>query len=103
MKLVSNWRAAGRWMSMRLMALAAAAQVAWETLPAEALAIIPVDWRGYITLALVIAAMIGRLIDQGTATPPADASEVSGDNDGRYLAGGGVHVVPTPTKPDRKR
>jgi hypothetical protein len=33
MKLVPNWQAAGRWLSMRLMALAAAAQIAWETLP----------------------------------------------------------------------
>lgn len=66
MQLVPNWRSAGRWMSMRFMALAAAAQVAWETLPPEALAVIPVDWRGYITLGLVIAAMIGRVIDQGS-------------------------------------
>jgi hypothetical protein len=52
---------------MQLMALAAAAQVAWEALPPEALAIIPEQWRGYITLGLVVAAMIGRVIDQGTA------------------------------------
>ena len=67
MRLVSNWRAAGRWVSMRLMAVAAAAQVAWETLPPEALAVIPMDARGYITLGLVLAAMVGRVIDQGTA------------------------------------
>ena len=69
MKLVPNWQAAGRWLSMRLMALAAAAQIAWETLPPEALAIIPIDWRGYITLGLVLLAMVGRMIDQGTAGP----------------------------------
>lgn len=67
MILVPNWRKAWRWLSVQFMALAAAAQVAWETLPPEALAVIPVDWRGYITLGLVLAAMIGRLIDQGTA------------------------------------
>lgn len=67
MKLVSNWRKAWRWASVQFMALAAAAQVAWETLPPEALAVIPVDWRGYITLGLVVAAMIGRVVDQGTA------------------------------------
>lgn len=66
MRLVANWRKAWRWASLQFMALAAAAQVAWETLPPEALAVIPIDYQGYITLGLVIAAMIGRLIDQGT-------------------------------------
>jgi hypothetical protein len=70
MKLVPNAASATRWFSMRILAVVAALQVAWETLPPEALAIIPPDWRGYITLGLVLAAMIGRLIDQGTATPP---------------------------------
>lgn len=69
MKLVPNARRAWRWFSMQMMALAAAAQVAWETLPPDALAVISADWRGYITLGLVLAAMIGRLIDQGTAGP----------------------------------
>ena len=69
MKLVPNAASAPRWFSMQLLTIVAALQVAWETLPPEALAIIPEDWRGYITLGLVLAAMIGRLIDQGTAGP----------------------------------
>lgn len=68
MKLVPNWRAAWRWLSMQFLALAAAAEVAWQTMPPEALAVIAPDWRGYITLGLVIAAMVGRLINQGSAT-----------------------------------
>jgi hypothetical protein len=72
MKLVPNWRSAGRWISMQLMALAAVVQVGWETLPPEALAVIPPDWRGYITLGLVVLAMIGRMIDQGTAGAQED-------------------------------
>lgn len=67
MTLVPNARKAWRWLSMQFMALAAAAEVAWQTMPPEALAVIPADWRGYISLALVLAAMAGRLIDQGTA------------------------------------
>ena len=67
MALVSNWRKAWRWLSMQLLALAAVAQVAWETLPPDAVAIIPPDWRGYITLGLVVAAMMGRVVDQGPA------------------------------------
>jgi hypothetical protein len=69
MKLVSNWQSALTWLSMQFMALAAVAQVAWETLPPEALAMIPDHVQGYITLGLVIAAMLGRLIDQGKDKP----------------------------------
>ena len=72
MKLVPNAASAPRWLSMQILTIVAALQVAWETLPPDALAVIPVDWRGYITLGLVLAAMIGRLIDQGTATKPED-------------------------------
>ena len=67
MKLVPNASAAPRWFSMQLLTVVAALQVVWETLPPDALAIIPEGWRGYITLGLVLAAMVGRLIDQGTA------------------------------------
>jgi hypothetical protein len=66
-KLVPNARRAWRWFSMQMMALAAAVQVAWEALPPDALAVIPADVRGYITLVLVLLAMVGRMIDQGSA------------------------------------
>jgi hypothetical protein len=68
-KAVPNASQAWRWFSMRILALVAVLQVTWETLPPEALAIIPADWRGHITLGLVVLAMIGRLIDQGTTAP----------------------------------
>ena len=67
MQIVPNARRAWRWFSMQLLTLTAALQVAWETLPPDALAVIPVDYRGFITLGLIVAAMAGRLIDQGTA------------------------------------
>jgi hypothetical protein len=67
MKLVDNAASAPRWFSMQLLTIVAALQVVWETLPPDALALIPVEYRGYIPLGLVLAAMVGRLIDQGTA------------------------------------
>ena len=70
MKFVSNAASAPRWLSMRILALVAALQVVWETMPPDALALIPAEWRGYITLVLVLAAMFGRLVDQGTMPPP---------------------------------
>lgn len=72
MKLVPNARQAWRWLSVQLLTLIAALQVFWETLPAEAMAVIPDDWRGWITLGLALAALAGRLIDQGL---PKDAGQ----------------------------
>jgi len=64
-QLVPNWRKAWKWLSMWFMGLAAVAQTAWASLPPDALAVIPADARGYITLGLVAAAMVSRLVDQG--------------------------------------
>ena len=63
MKLVENWRSAWKWLSVQFIA----AQVVWQTLPAEATAVIPAEWHGTITLALAVGALVGRMIDQGTA------------------------------------
>lgn len=64
-QLVPNWRKAWRWLSMWFMGAAIAAQTAWESLPPDALAIIPADVRSYITIGLVLAGMLARVIDQG--------------------------------------
>lgn len=74
MKLVPNANQAWRWWSVRLLAVTGALQVAWETLPPEALLVIPEEWRGYITLGLIFAAAVARVIDQGI-TPPAEEAE----------------------------
>jgi multisubunit Na+/H+ antiporter MnhB subunit len=67
MKLVPNAKQAWRWFSVQALTLIAALQVAWETLPPDAVNVIPADWRGYITLGLAVLAIVGRLIDQGGA------------------------------------
>jgi hypothetical protein len=61
MHLVPNWQQAWKWLSIRFIALAAL----WETLPPEAVAVIPDPWRGYVTLTLLILAGLGRVVDQG--------------------------------------
>ena len=63
MKLVPNWTAAWKWFSVQAIALAAI----WEGLPLEAKEAIPDPYRGYVTLVLLLAAGIGRMVDQGTA------------------------------------
>lgn len=64
MKLVPNASKAWRWLSMQMIALAAL----WETIPLEAKAVLDPSTQSWITLGLLVAAGVGRMIDQGTAT-----------------------------------
>ena len=63
MKLVPNASKAWRWISMQMIALAAL----WETIPLEAKAVLEPSTQSWITLGLLVAAGVGRMIDQGTA------------------------------------
>ncbi len=63
MKLVDNWKSAWRWFSVQAIALAAI----WETIPLEAKAVLEPSTQSWITLGLLVAAGIGRMIDQGAA------------------------------------
>ena len=64
MKLVSNWKSAWKWISVQFIALAAL----WESIPIEAKAVLEPSTQSWITLGLLVAAGLGRMIDQGTAT-----------------------------------
>lgn len=72
MKLVPQWRKALRMFSVQAMVLAGVIQGAWVELPPEMKASISDDWMRYITIALMVAGVIGRLVVQPT---------VSGDGD----------------------
>lgn len=63
MKLVPNASKAWKWLSMQMIALAAL----WESIPLEAKAVLDPSMQSWITLGLLVAAGIGRMIDQGTA------------------------------------
>jgi alkylhydroperoxidase/carboxymuconolactone decarboxylase family protein YurZ len=63
MKLVSNWKQAWKWLSLQMIAFAAL----WETIPLEAKAVLDPSTQSWITLGLLVAAGVGRMIDQGTA------------------------------------
>lgn len=63
MKLVPNWKAAPKWLSVQMIALA----TLWETIPLEAKAVLDPTTQSWITLGLLVAAGVGRMIDQGTA------------------------------------
>lgn len=63
MKLVPDANKAWRWLSMQFIAIAAL----WETIPLEAKAVLDPSTQSWITLGLLVAAGLGRMIDQGTA------------------------------------
>ncbi len=70
MQLVANWRSAWKWMSMQFVALALAAETVWMTVPPEVLQeFVSETAQRKITALLMVAAMVGRMIDQGTAKP----------------------------------
>jgi hypothetical protein len=64
MQLIPNAAQAPQRWSVRFMTLALAAETAWKAAPAEVLAVIPATWQGYITGALILAAIFARVIKQ---------------------------------------
>ncbi len=71
--LVPDWRKAWRWFSMWAMTLAIAIQTTWELATPELKANIPSTWLPYITIGVLIAGIVGRLINQTPDKPePTD-------------------------------
>lgn len=64
MKFIPNWRRSWRMFSVQAMALAAAIQGAWPSIPEDMKASIPAQWVHWITGALLVAGIVGRLVDQ---------------------------------------
>lgn len=64
MKLIPNWKRLWRAVSMQMMALAAALQLAWDTNPEAIKAVVPAAWVPYITVALLLVGMAGRAVHQ---------------------------------------
>lgn len=68
MKLVENWRRMHRAFSVQAMALAAAIQGAWPSIPEDLKAHLPSGIVHWVSLALLVAGILGRLVDQGSIT-----------------------------------
>ena len=64
MKLVDNWKSAWKWFSVQLAAAAAAVQLTVLAFPAEIKAWLPDSVTHWTALALLLAAIVGRLVDQ---------------------------------------
>lgn len=65
MKLVENARQAWKWFSMQAMALATALQIAWLNMPPDLKDSLPAKALPILTIVLLIAGGIGRMVKQG--------------------------------------
>ena len=75
LKLISNWQRAHRMISVQLIALTGALQAAWPQLPPDMKATLPPSLVHYLSLVLLGAAILGRLLDQGITTAPPDGAD----------------------------
>ena len=66
MKLVDNWKKAHRMISVQMMALAAAIQGAWPAVPDDLKSSIPPHLVQYVSIAILVAGIIGRLLQQSS-------------------------------------
>ena len=67
MRLVPYWRSLWRAFSVQAMALAAAIQAAWPTVPDDLKALLPAHLVHWLSLALLVAGIVGRMVDQPKA------------------------------------
>ena len=63
-RLVPNWRQAVRWFSVRAMTLGIALQGAYMALPPEMLATLPPHVGQWVTMAVLVCGIVGRVIAQ---------------------------------------
>lgn len=63
MKLVENWNAAWKWLSVQLAIIAASGQLILATMP-QLKEWVSDDVQHYVGAALIVCIILGRLIDQ---------------------------------------
>lgn len=68
MKLVANWKSAWKWFSMQFVAAAGAVQLSVLAFPETVRGWLP-DWLTHLlAMVLLLAAVLGRLVDQKRQT-----------------------------------
>jgi len=70
MKFVDDAKQAWRWFSVQAMALAAAIQGAWVFIPEDMKASIPQNIVQWVTIALLVFGVAGRVVDQRPKDTP---------------------------------
>lgn len=64
MKLIDEANKAWRMFSVQMMGVATAVQLSWAALPPEMIASIPQQYVQYMTIGLLVAGIVGRLVKQ---------------------------------------
>lgn len=67
MKLIPNWRRAWRMFSVQAQALALAVLGGWQAMPDDLRAVVPASVVFGVAMVLLVAGIVGRLIDQPKA------------------------------------
>ncbi len=62
--LIPDWQRAWRWFSVQAMVLAGAINGTWAVIPDDMKASIPAGFVQWLTIALLVFGVAGRLIDQ---------------------------------------
>lgn len=82
MKLIDNWADFPKMFSVQAMAAVLAIQTAWETMPLDLKAQVPPSLVWYVSIALLVLGIAGRLVQQksvsGEESPPAGEDSQSG-------------------------
>jgi len=63
-KLVENWRQAAKWFSVQAFAAIIALPMIWASMPTDVKAYLPDEWKPWVMVALALAGIIGRMVDQ---------------------------------------
>lgn len=66
-RLIPNWRKCWRMFSVQAQALALAILGAWQVMPQDLKAVIPPSAVFWCAMSLLLAGIIGRLVDQPKA------------------------------------
>lgn len=72
MKLIPNWRRSWRMVSVQMQAIALALLGTWQVLPEDLKATLPPAVVFYVAMGLLIAGILGRMVDQPSTREPAD-------------------------------
>lgn len=68
MRLIENWHRMHRAFSVQAMAIAAAIQATWPSIPDDLKATLPHNLVHFVSIVLLVAGIVGRLVDQGSIT-----------------------------------
>lgn len=70
MRLIDEWRSAWRMFSVWMMTAAGVLQVVWDQNPEAVKAIVPASWVPYLTVGLMVAGIVGRVVKQPAVSDP---------------------------------